>query len=119
MSDAKTDANTTHSPGLPGVPTMWAAFAQLGAVVLLGAMFWQSQQAWFAQVKEDRQLVQKELDRVHSNMERTWQALRDQQHTIEQLSRNVADNQSSGRDLATAIKDLTSEVKRILPAVKP
>lgn len=113
MSDSTESAPTTpHSPGLPGVPNLWAAIAQLGSVVLMGAMFWQSQQAWFTQVREDRTMVQRELDRVHSDMEKTWNAIRDQQRSIEGLAKSVTDSQNTTRDLITALRDLTAEVKK-------
>ncbi len=100
-----TPTPTPTLPQLPGLNPIWSAIAQLGAVGLMGVMFWQSQSAWFVQVKEDRQLVVRESDRM-------WQAIRDNQKSLEDLARGVKDDQNTARELMIAIKELTSEVKK-------
>lgn len=109
-----TEPKSEPSPAalIPGLTPFWSAIAQFGAIALMGFMFWQSQQAWFTQVKEDRAMVQRESDRM-------WQAIRDSQRSTEDLARGVRDDQTTTKELMHAIKDLTIEVRKTQFPPKP
>lgn len=67
----------------------WKPWTNLTAVALVMGMFWQSQQEFYKNAREDRGLFKEEMHGLQQSCLRQWQVLRDNQKSIENMGKAV------------------------------
>jgi len=87
-----TTANTTgDSSGnyVFGLPRLWAAVLNVGAVLLICAMFYQDRRESLALAKEDRTIFRTALERLSESSNRQGQAISTLSQQIEKLADRI------------------------------
>jgi hypothetical protein len=90
IDEAKDEVKKTVIKWSLGLQGIWAQGANLTAVFLICFLFYQYQSAFLAQAREDRSIVREELNKMHEANQKQWQAIKENQGTLEQLLREVA-----------------------------
>jgi hypothetical protein len=105
--------------GLSGMP---ATLANLTAVGVLILMFWNLQKDSQTQARDDRTMFREELQIMHGDSQRKWEAIRDNQRAVVEMAATMRDGgtaqQKAMTDLTGAIKVLTDETRKLKDETK-
>jgi polyhydroxyalkanoate synthesis regulator phasin len=105
--------------GLTGIPSM---LGNMTAVAVIIVMFWNSQSNSEARSREDRAMFRDELQVMHGDSQRKWEAINANQRAVIEMSGVMRDGgtaqQKAMAELTGAIKTLTDETRKLKDETK-